>query len=201
MLFRSYLEAPDPASRDPEEEGRRLLRLDPHRDWGWTIVNWEKYEGIRSSADQRAQARERKRRQRDLRGQEKSPSALPLSKTESEAESEDAGQNVTCHAESRSGRDNSAAKAASPQKFIRPNIEDVKLETAKIGLPDAEAEKFHNFYESNGWRVGKNPMRSWRHALINWKIRNEQSSENQRSSAPVKSLREMSNAEILLGAI
>lgn len=32
----------------------------------------------------------------------------------------------------------------------------------------AEAEKFVNYYESNGWKVGKNPMKSWTHAVNNW---------------------------------
>ena len=35
------LEKPDPQSRNPREEGRRILRPDDHRDWGWIIVNYE----------------------------------------------------------------------------------------------------------------------------------------------------------------
>lgn len=34
---------PDPASRGQEEEGRRLLPIDPARSWGWVIVNHGKY--------------------------------------------------------------------------------------------------------------------------------------------------------------
>lgn len=37
------LESPDPHSRTPGEEGRRLVRLDAHRTWGWRIVNHAKY--------------------------------------------------------------------------------------------------------------------------------------------------------------
>lgn len=37
------LEAPDHTSRTPDHEGRRLLRLDAHRAWGWRIVNFTKY--------------------------------------------------------------------------------------------------------------------------------------------------------------
>ncbi len=50
-----------------------------------------------------------------------------------------------------------------------PSIEAVKLQGAKIGLPDDECEKFFDYYGSNGWRVGKNPMRLWTAALANWK--------------------------------
>ena len=44
------LEKPDPASRDPDHDGRRLERLDPHRDWGWRVLNWSKYEAIKTRA-------------------------------------------------------------------------------------------------------------------------------------------------------
>ena len=31
-----------------------------------------------------------------------------------------------------------------------------------------EAQKFFNYYESNGWKVGKNPMKNWKAAANNW---------------------------------
>jgi len=55
-----------------------------------------------------------------------------------------------------------------------PSLEAVKLHASKSGLPESEAIKFHAHYESNGWRVGKNPMRSWSAAMTNWKINYEQ---------------------------
>jgi len=39
----------------------------------------------------------------------------------------------------------------------------ISLDLAKI-----EAEKFVNYYTSNGWKVGKNPMKSWAAAANNW---------------------------------
>lgn len=47
------LEKPDPLSRTPDEEGRRIIRLEEHRSWGWRITNYEKYEKIRSAAERR----------------------------------------------------------------------------------------------------------------------------------------------------
>jgi hypothetical protein len=38
-----HLELPDPGSRTPDEEGRRIVRLREHTDWGWRIVNYLKY--------------------------------------------------------------------------------------------------------------------------------------------------------------
>lgn len=34
---------PDPKSRSPENQGRRLVPVDPARAWGWRIVNFVKY--------------------------------------------------------------------------------------------------------------------------------------------------------------
>lgn len=34
---------PDPYSRSQDHEGRRLVLLDNHRDWGWRVVNHGKY--------------------------------------------------------------------------------------------------------------------------------------------------------------
>ena len=47
------LEKPDPQSRTPDEDGRRLVRLSATRPWGWQIVNYAHYRAIRSSEDRR----------------------------------------------------------------------------------------------------------------------------------------------------
>jgi hypothetical protein len=39
----AFLELPDPRSRSRAMEGRRIVRLDESRDWGWFIVNHEDY--------------------------------------------------------------------------------------------------------------------------------------------------------------
>lgn len=52
------LEQPDPDSRTPGEEGRRIVRLSANRDWGWRIVNYEHYRRIRSAEERREYHRE-----------------------------------------------------------------------------------------------------------------------------------------------
>lgn len=54
--------------------------------------------------------------------------------------------------------------------FKKPSPEELKELFVGKGFP-AEAEKFFGHYEANGWRVGRNPMRSVQHAAANW-IRN-----------------------------
>ena len=57
--------------------------------------------------------------------------------------------------------------------MTKPTIEQLKLQCAKLGIPEIEAEKFLNYYESNGWKVGRNAMKSWVHALNNWRLNYE----------------------------
>ena len=47
------LEQPDPRSRTPVSEGRRLARLDEHRDWGWFVVNYSTFRKIASEEQRR----------------------------------------------------------------------------------------------------------------------------------------------------
>jgi hypothetical protein len=47
--------------------------------------------------------------------------------------------------------------------FIKPTIEDIKKE-----FPTFNAESFLNYYESNGWMVGKNKMANWSASVKNW---------------------------------
>jgi hypothetical protein len=53
------LEQPDGESRSKESEGRRLVRIDMERTWGWKITNYEKYRMIASEEQRRDQTRVR----------------------------------------------------------------------------------------------------------------------------------------------
>jgi hypothetical protein len=52
---------PDPHSRCPDCEGRRLLLLDGHRNWGWRIVNYAHYRNLRNDEARREYFREAQR--------------------------------------------------------------------------------------------------------------------------------------------
>ena len=65
-----------------------------------------------------------------------------------------------------------ADKPANPRAPMkRPTLEEVQACIAERGYT-VDAELFMNHYESNGWKVGKNPMKSWRAALVTWQKRN-----------------------------
>lgn len=70
---------------------------------------------------------------------------------------------------------------ASRGRFAPPTREELDLEAAKIGLPAVEVDKFVAYYGSNGWRVGKSPMKSWPHALAGWAARWREREANPRN--------------------
>tara|TARA_R110000803_G_C11876549_1_gene309151 strand:+ start:67 stop:726 length:660 start_codon:yes stop_codon:yes gene_type:complete len=53
-------------------------------------------------------------------------------------------------------------------KFKKPTVEELKLFAAKSGLAD-DAERFHDHFESNGWKVGgRGAMKNWEASYRNW---------------------------------
>jgi len=61
------LEQPDRRSRSSAEAGRRIVKLDEHRDWGWRIVNYDHYRELVSKENRRQQWKEAAQRQRAQR--------------------------------------------------------------------------------------------------------------------------------------
>lgn len=53
-------------------------------------------------------------------------------------------------------------------RFHPPDMVEVKAYFAEKGGTNAQAERFFTYYESNGWRVGKNPMKKWKAAASGW---------------------------------
>jgi len=58
------LEEPDPESRSPDLNGRRIVRLAEDRAWGWQIVNYRHYRMLRSQEDRREYMRKYQREYR-----------------------------------------------------------------------------------------------------------------------------------------
>lgn len=50
---------PDPYTRTPGEEGRRIILIDSHRPWGWKLVNHGKYMRLRNMEQKREADRAR----------------------------------------------------------------------------------------------------------------------------------------------
>ena len=50
-------------------------------------------------------------------------------------------------------------------RFTPPTVEDV-AEYCRARNNSVDPVKFHAYYTSNGWRVGKNPMKNWKAAVV-----------------------------------
>ena len=62
--------------------------------------------------------------------------------------------------------------SVSPKKDRPSSLEEVVSYFNEKGSNRLEAEKFWYFYESKGWKVGKNPMQVWKMAASGWISRN-----------------------------
>jgi hypothetical protein len=65
--------------------------------------------------------------------------------------------------------------------FVKPSLNDLKNHIKAKGYL-VDPESFLAFYESNGWRVGKNPMKSWQSALVTWHKRKKEERKNGRKA-------------------
>ena len=57
------------------------------------------------------------------------------------------------------------------KKFVPPTVDEVfsYCQQRKNGI---DAETFVAFYASKGWKVGNQPMKDWKQAVITWERRN-----------------------------
>ncbi len=75
---------------------------------------------------------------------------------------------------SKKRNENSPEEKSTEKGRLRPVYEDIKAHFADKDRPEVEAEKFYNYFESNGWLVGgKTPMQNWKAATSNWMINSE----------------------------
>ncbi len=62
-------------------------------------------------------------------------------------------------------------KEKNESKFSKPLFEETKNYFLEKNASEFEAEKFYNYYESNGWLIGgKTKMKDWKAAARNWMI-------------------------------
>lgn len=67
------------------------------------------------------------------------------------------------------------AKAPTPtpkKRFVKPTVDQIMAYCAERGN-HIDSQRFYDYYEANGWKVGKNPMKDWKAAVRNWERREE----------------------------
>lgn len=85
-------------------------------------------------------------------GQTRSKEVNPL-ETETETETEE--------------KENTPKGVQKKKAFCKPCLEEVQA-YCQERQNNVDAERWLSYYEANGWRVGKNPMKDWRAAVRTW---------------------------------
>ena len=70
-----------------------------------------------------------------------------------------------------------SAQEIQPEKpkrknFVKPTVEEIAA-FCKEKKYNVNAQQFFNYYESNGWKIGRNAMKSWQAAVQNWNARDK----------------------------
>ncbi|MCR4671966.1 MAG: DUF6291 domain-containing protein [Lachnospiraceae bacterium] len=53
------------------------------------------------------------------------------------------------------------------KRFVKPTLDEVRTYANDKGLV-MDCERFWDFYEAKGWKVGSTPMKDWKAAVRNW---------------------------------
>ncbi|NCB72649.1 MAG: DUF4373 domain-containing protein [Clostridia bacterium] len=80
-----------------------------------------------------------------------------------------------------------------PHRFLRPSLEEVEAYCIEREN-DIDPIHFHDYYEANGWKIGKNPMKSWKAAIRTWEKNSSGKAEKQlpsQSYDPYENLRRL----------
>lgn len=65
-------------------------------------------------------------------------------------------------------------------RFVKPNRDDVRAYMIELNMADL-SQRFVDYYESNGWRVGRNAMKDWKAAVRTWKQQNNEKTKTTES--------------------
>lgn len=59
------------------------------------------------------------------------------------------------------------------KRFIKPSVKEI-ADYCNNNNYNVDAERFYDYYESKGWKVGKAPMKDWKAAVRMWSRNNKQ---------------------------
>ena len=83
--------------------------------------------------------------------------------------------------------------------FVKPTLDEVKAYCDER-LNNIDPQQFIDFYESNGWRVGSNPMKDWKAAIRTWEARRKNEPKKPSTPSPSSQKRYQSPLESAMRA-
>lgn len=87
--------------------------------------------------------------------------------------------------------------------FCKPTVEEISKYCVEKNLK-VDVQHFYDYYESNGWKVGKNKMKDWQATARNWARNNyssSQSSTAQSNNPFAQFLTQMPIADVIEGEV
>lgn len=96
--------------------------------------------------------------------------AAAVEAVEVAAEAQPASIELAAEAKAEPAAPKPATRRRTPP-MQRPTVWEVENFCRTQGLQLVDAQRFVDYYEANGWKVGRNPMRSWQAAARNWQRR------------------------------
>jgi hypothetical protein len=140
----------------------------------WIIAKWEQYQGDPTAAERQARFKQ-KQRQCEVTVD----NALPtVSNAEKEKETEK--------------KKETPPSEGQRKKSHLPTLEEAQAYFVERGSTAEQGERYWNFYESKGWKVGKTPMERWKAAASNWIARSKEYANGKpEKSIPLRSAEEL----------
>ena len=95
----------------------------------------------------------------------------------------------------------SSAKSTTTKRkrFEKPTLSEIKAYCIERGNK-VDAQHFFDYYESNGWRVGKNSMKNWQAAVRTWE-RSEYRKPNSKKNSKEDAINVVNNLMNKLGGV
>lgn len=84
---------------------------------------------------------------------------------------------------------NKIDRESAREKFKKPTLQEVAEYCQERGN-NIDPEEFIAHYESNGWKVGKTPMKNWKSAIVTWEKKREKDAPKKKGSSRKESVLE-----------
>ena len=95
--------------------------------------------------------------------------------------------------------ENIPANNQKRKRFVKPTVEEVRQYCIER-KNNVNAEHFFDYYESNGWKVGKNSMKDWKAAVRTWE-RSEYRKPNSKKNSKEDAINVVNNLMNKLGGV
>lgn len=95
--------------------------------------------------------------------------------------------------------DSSASTTTKRKRFEKPTLSEIEQYCIER-KNNVNAEQFFDYYESNGWKVGKNSMKDWKAAVRTWE-RSEYRKPNSKKNSKEDAINVVNNLMNKLGGV